>query len=105
MGPIKYFHNKFRSASKPVRWGMIGAMILPLFYIVPMVISHYPDFVINVLGPFGIIIWLIQWISFIIGGWAFAIASTIIFFILSGYVFGFLIAVFLSKKGREYRVF
>ena len=87
----------FKEKSPKSKGGIIGAIILPLLYIIPLLITQDPDFIIFALGPFGIIIWIVQWISFLIGGWILAIISTILFFIVIGFLLGMLVGFIVGK--------
>ncbi|MBS3081077.1 hypothetical protein J4221_06405 [Candidatus Pacearchaeota archaeon] len=87
----------FKDKSITIKGGIIGAIILPLLYIILLLITQDPDFIIFTLGPFGIIVWLVQWISFLIGGWILAIIATILFFILIGFPLGLLIGLIVKK--------
>ncbi|MCK4553327.1 hypothetical protein KAT80_03925 [Candidatus Pacearchaeota archaeon] len=87
----------FKDKSVKIKGGIVGAIILPLLYIIPLLITRKPDFIIFILEPFGIIVWLVQWISFLIGGWILAITCTIIFFIVIGFLLGILIGFIVGK--------
>ena len=79
------------------RASVIGAIIAPLLYIVPLLILQDPDFIVFVLGPLGFIVWLVQWITFLIGGWILAIIATILFLSLVGFLLGKLVGFLISK--------
>jgi hypothetical protein len=87
----------FQEKSRRAKLGIIGSIILPLLYIIPLIISGNPDFIVFALGPFGFIVWIVQWISFFIGGWILAIITTILFFALVGYLLGRLIGLIADK--------
>lgn len=74
---------------------MIGALLLPSMYLVDLILSRRPDHIIFVLDsifpPFSFILWIVQWVPFLIGGWFLAILSTILFFCIAGYLIGLLI--------------
>ena len=91
----------FQGNPRKVKMGIIGSIVLPLLYIVPLVImSKNPDYILFILGPLGFIVWIVQWISFLIGGWLLAIISTILLFALAGYLLGHLIGWFMDKITR-----
>lgn len=87
----------FQIKSRRRKFGIIGSIILPLLYIIPLIVSGDPDFIVFTLGPFGFIVWIVQWITFIIGGWVLAVISTILFFALAGYLLGQLINWIIDK--------
>ena len=87
----------FKKKSLKVKGGIIGAVVLPLMYIIPLLITHDPDFIIFILGPFSIPIWIIQWISFLIGGWILAILTTILFFSIIGFLLGMFVGFIVNK--------
>ena len=87
----------FQEKTRQAKFGIIGSIILPLLYIIPLIISRDPDFIVFALGPLGFIVWIVQWVAFIIGGWILAVIATILFFALLGYLLGRLISWFMDK--------
>ena len=87
----------FQEKSRQAKLGIIGSIILPLLYIIPLIISRNPDFIVFALGPFGFIVWIVQWVAFLIGGWILAVIATILFLALVGYLLGRLIGWFMDK--------
>lgn len=87
----------FQQKPRRVKLGIIGSVILPLLYIIPLIISRDPDFIIFALGPLGFFVYIVQWISFLIGGWILAVIATILFFALVGYLLGRLIGWLMDK--------
>lgn len=87
------FQKKLRAA----KFGIIGSIVLPLLYIIPLILSRDSDFIIFALGPLGFIVWIVQWVAFLIGGWILAVIATALFFALVGYLLGRLIGWFLDK--------
>jgi len=87
----------FKDRSITIKGGIIGAIILPILYIIPLISTQDPDFIIFAFGPFGAIIWFVQWLSFLIGGWILAIIVTILFFILIGFFLGLLIGLIIRR--------
>jgi len=92
---------RLKNKSIKIKGVIIGALILPLLYIIDLLITQDPDhiiFVLNpILGSFGIILWIVQWIPFLLGGWILAIISTIIFFCIIGFLIGLMIGSILEK--------
>ncbi len=88
----------FKNKSLKVKAGIIGAIILPLVYIISLFITHDPDFILFIapLFVFSIIFWIIQWISYLIGGWILAIITTTLFLSLIGFLLGMLIGMLLG---------
>lgn len=80
-----------------LRGGLFGSSIFAILYAILLLIFRDPDILIFILGPFGIIIWLVQWIPFLIGGWILAIFITFIFFIIAGFLLGILIGQIYEK--------
>ncbi len=70
------------------KFATISGTIFSLLYIIPLLITKDPDFIVFTLGPFGIFIWIVQWIAFVFGGWISAIISTTLYLFLLGYVLG-----------------
>ena len=87
----------FQEKSRKTKLGIIGSIVLPLFYIVPLIISKDPDFIIFVLGPLGFLVWIVQRITFLIGGLVLAILATILFFVLIGYLLGRMMGWVIDK--------
>ena len=87
----------FKNKTIKAKGGIIGAIALPLIYIILLFITNDPDFIIFILGPFSIIIWLIQWISWLFGGWILAIILTILSLSLTGLALGILIGSIINK--------
>ncbi len=90
---------KFRNKPRSIRWGLIGSVVFPFFYIIPLAISGDFDFIIFILGPFSIPIWIVQWVAFLIGGWILAAIATILLFSLVGYLLGRLVH-YIAKKTK-----
>jgi hypothetical protein len=84
-----------------IKWGIIGSIIFSLAYFVPMVILQDPDFILNYLGPFGIIIWLVQWVGFLLGGWVLAIIFTASFLGIVGFFISISIRSIVEKSRRK----
>ncbi len=82
---------RFKHKPRRIKLGIIVSIVLPLFYIVPLIITKDPDFIVFALGPFGFIVWIVQWITFLIAGWILAIIATILLFAVVGYFSGALI--------------
>lgn len=78
----------FREKSIGVKLGSIGLVIFPLVYIVLLIVNGDPDFIIFTPGPFGFIFWIVQWVTFLIGGWIAAVIATILLLALIGYLVG-----------------
>ena len=87
----------FREKSRKAKFGIIGSIVLPLFYVIPLIISKDPDFIIFALGPLGFIVWIVQWITFLVDGWVLAILATILFFALIGYLLGRMVGWIVDK--------
>ena len=77
--------------------GIIGAIILPLFYIILLIITNDPDSLVNKLGLIGLPLWIVQWIAFLLGGWTLAIIASVLFLAGFGYIFGLLINLLINK--------
>ncbi|MFH1916869.1 MAG: hypothetical protein ABIJ21_06435 [Nanoarchaeota archaeon] len=78
-----------------LRGGIIGSAILALAYIIPLFFLP-PDFIVF-FRPYGMLFWLIQWISFLIGGWILAIIMTILFLVVIGFILGALVGFIVMK--------
>lgn len=88
---------KFRDKPLGVRSGIIGSIVLPTIYILSLLVTQDPDFIVFALGPLGFVFWIVQWIMFLIGGWIPAIIATILFLTLIGYVSGRLLGWMVNK--------
>lgn len=88
----------FKEKSITINVGIIGAIILPLFYVIPLLITGDPDFILFAnIGLFRVIFWLVQWISFMIRGWILSIINTVLLFIILGYLAELLFGLIVKK--------
>lgn len=93
---------KFKDKPLKSKCRIIGAIILPLIYIIFLLITRDLDFTAFLPFPFGIIVTLIQWVSFLFGGWSLAIIATIIYYSLIGFLLGMLVGYIVDKiKSRK----
>ena len=87
----------FREKSRRAKFGIVGSVIFPLLYIIPLIVTKDTDFIVFALGPLGFFVWIVQWITFLIGGWILAVVATILFFALVGYLLGRLASWIVDK--------
>ncbi len=76
---------------------LFGAIILPLLYLIPFLFTHNLNSILRLLGPFSIILWVIQWVLFLIGGQIFSLIGTVFFLSFVGFLLGRLVDFIISR--------
>ena len=78
----------FQGKPQRITWGIIGSLILPLVYLVALVRSRDPKFIVSTLGPPGVIVGAVQRVAFRIGGSVLAVIAAALLFSFVGCIVG-----------------